>query len=137
MQVSETNAETPAKLIAFIIKEVAERHDVNMEYRCSTQNIKKAKSRDKTYSVTRYVSSYIMFEVMELRNFIKPAECLEYKNENQFKKAVETCHLRMSQEPTFRKDVTELMESIIEKSKYFPKYKNFIRYKIYERRNSN
>jgi hypothetical protein len=137
MQVSETNAETPAKLIAFIIKEVAEKYDVSMEYRCSTQNITKAKGREKTYSVTRYVSSYIMFELMELRNFIKPAECLEYKNENQFKKAVETCHLRMTHELSFKKDVNELMENIIEKSKYFPKYKNFIRRKIYERRNSN
>ncbi len=136
MYVSETNAETPAKLIAFIIKEIAEKYDVNMEYRCSTQNISKAKGKEKVYTATRYVSAYIMFEIMQLRNFSKPAMCLEYKSENQFKKAFETCHLRMTHEPAFKKEVNELMENIIEKSKYFPKYKNFIRNKIYERRNS-
>lgn len=137
MQVSETNAETPAKLIAFVIKEVAENFDVNMELRRSNSIKSNGKVRDKPYIITRYVSAYIMFEIMQLRSFLKPAACLEYKSEAQFKKAFETCHLRMSQEPTFRKEVTDLMESIIEKAKYFPKYKNFIRYKIYERRNSN
>jgi hypothetical protein len=134
MYVSETNAETPAKLIAFIIKEVSEKYDVDMEYRCSIHNKTKAKSREKVYSMTRYVSAYIMFEIMQLRNFSKPADCLEYKNEAQFKKAYETCYLRMSQEPTFRKEVNELMEGIIDKSKFFPKYKNFIRQKVYEKR---
>ena len=137
MYVSETNAETPAKLIAFIIKEVAEKFDVNMELRRSNSIKSTGKVRDKPYIITRYVSAYIMFEIMQLRSFLKPAACLEYKSESQFKKAFETCHLRMSQESTFRKEVNELMESIIEKAKYFPKYKNFIRYKIYERRNSN
>lgn len=133
MYVSETNAETPAKLISFVMGEVAKKYDVDLENRRAFNNKKCKKNMDSSYIKTRIVCSYVLFEILQLRNFSRVAECLQYKTETHFKKSYMNCIERFRVDKTFHIEVCSIIDEVLEKSKYYPKYKNFIRYKLYEK----
>lgn len=133
MLTNESNAETPAKLISFVMQEVAKVYDVDLEKKVAFSNNRSNKSMDAAYIKTRIVCAYVLFEILELRNFTRVADCLQYKTETHFKKSYMTCMEKMKLDGNLRKEVLNIIDSILEKSKYSPKYKNFIRHKLYEK----
>lgn len=133
MVVDEDSAETPAKLISFVIRVVCERYDVDYESRrfLGEEKDLNGKKNNRIYSKVRKICAYIILEITDIKNHHRISECMEYRNATLLREGAAITRENMKHNAILKKEVEEIKNMILKKAQKHQKYKDFLNNRHY------